>query len=308
MEKDLAIAIDLGGTNTKVALATRSGKIVWKTDFATASFPDPEQWIRKSMGEVKKAPLLKKGDYRFVGLGLGAPNANYYSGVIAHAPNLPFEKGEIPIRALLKTITGLDCKITNDANASALGEKLFGGAKAMNDFFSITLGTGLGSGIFVQGKILYGSDGMAGEMGHTNLVPDGRLCNCGKKGCLETYVSASGLMKTYLEFSEPKRTAHSALQVYELAIEGHSPAKKAFQITAELLGKQLADMAALFSPEAIFLSGGLTKSGSLLYDATLKAFNSHAMKHHKNKIAIRASELPGQDAALLGAAALVWEE
>ena len=252
-----------------------------------------------------------------IGVGVGAPNGNYYKGTIEHAPNLHW-KGIVPFLDMFSEYFDLPMILTNDANSAAIGEKVFGGAKELNDFIVVTLGTGLGSGLVTRGKLIYGHDGLAGELGHTNVYPDGRECNCGKRGCLETYASASGIKRTVFKLLATNNIDTSlrsytyesltAKKITEMALQGDPIALEAYEYTSDILGLKLADAAAVTSPEAIFLFGGLAKAGDIIVEATKKAFNTYLYPGYKGKVQIKLSELVDKNAAVLGASALVWSE
>lgn len=259
--------------------------------------------------------LIPKGQ-QIAGIGIGAPNGNYLKGTIEHAPNLAM-KGIVPLADLVGAYFDVPVYLTNDANAAALGEHIYGGAKNLRHFIMITLGTGVGSGIYIDGRMVYGHDGFAGELGHTTVIPNGRQCNCGKKGCLETYCSANGLRRTVFELlannieDSPLRqlsfnevTSH---KIYEFAMEGDTIANKAFEITGDILGKGLADAVAFSSPEAIFIFGGLANAGEILFNPLRISFENNLLPIFRNKIEIRKSELEAGTAAIVGASALVWE-
>ncbi len=313
MEKT-AIGIDIGGTNIELAWVKSDGSVIKNFSYKTKKFPDAEIFTEE-VGNLIVTENKVVEDAKISGIGVGAPNGNFYTGCIEFAPNLTW-KGEIKLAELLKQKTGLQTKLTNDANAAAFAEKLFGGAKKMNNFLVVTLGTGLGSGIFVNGKILYGSTGFAGELGHVTAIEGGRKCGCGKNGCLETYVSATGIVKTAKEFlalgkpdSELLKTeSFEAKDIFIAAQKGDKLAYKAIKYTGEILGKSLADYVALFSPEAIFLTGGLAKAHSLLIPEAEKVMNENMLKVFRGSVKILPSNLIKQNAGILGAAALVLQK
>lgn len=315
--KETAIGIDIGGTFTKFGLVDVDGNVLMEGSIPTYVHEtiDPfllslSQAINKGLDEISEP-------FEILGIGIGAPNGNYYKGTIEHAPNLNW-KGIIPFIEMFRKYFDLPMVLTNDANAAAIGEKVFGGAKDMNDFIVVTLGTGLGSGLVTRGKLIYGHDGLAGELGHTNVYPDGRECNCGKRGCLETYASASGIKRTVFKLlatnnvDTPLRSftyeSLTAKKITEMALAGDPIALEAYDYTADLLGLKLADAAAVTSPEAIFLFGGLAKAGDIIVEATKKSFNEHLYPGYKDKIKIKLSKLMDKNAAVLGASALVWSE
>jgi glucokinase len=260
------------------------------------------------------------GDYfttnrkEILGIGVGAPNGNFYTGTIDFAPNLPW-KGQIPLAQLLHDKFGIRVMLTNDANAAAIGEMVYGAAKGMKDFVMVTLGTGVGSGFVANGELIYGHDGFAGELGHTNAVRDGRQCGCGKKGCLETYTSATGIVKTVKEFLA--RDAKASLlrnienvtskDIFDAAEKGDALALEIFDYTGKILGQSLADVVAIMSPKAIVLFGGLAGAGKYIFEPTKKYMEDNLLKIWKGKIRIIPSELKESDAAVLGASSLVWE-
>jgi len=258
--------------------------------------------------------MTGKVAYNLKGIGIGAPNGNYLRGTIEHAPNLDFED-IVPLTDLIGKYFDVPVLLTNDANAAAIGEYVYGGARGMRDFIMITLGTGVGGGVFVNGEMLYGHDGFAAELGHTTAIPGGRQCNCGKLGCLETYCSANGLRRTVFELlassNKPSLLRNfsfkdiTSKEVFYKASEGDEIALMAFDRTAEILGKQMADFMAFSSPEAFFIFGGLAKAGDLLFNPLEKYFNNNLLTVYKNKAAIRKSELEEGNAAIVGASALV---
>ncbi|MCO6359772.1 glucokinase [Roseivirga pacifica] len=315
--RQTALGIDIGGTFTKFGLSDIEGNILMEGSIPTYTHKEIDQFLEALSTAIKENldKILEPID--IIGVGIGAPNGNYYNGTIEHAPNLHW-KGIIPFIDLFQKHFDLPMIMTNDANAAAIGEKVFGGAKDMNDFIVVTLGTGLGSGFVTRGKLIYGHDGLAGELGHTNVYPDGRECNCGKRGCLETYASASGIKRTVFKLlatnnvDTPLRNytyeSLSSKKITEMALQGDPIALEAYEYTSDILGLKLADAAAVTSPETIFLFGGLAKAGDILIEATKKAFNDYLYPGYKGKIQIKLSELMDKNAAVLGASALVWSE
>ncbi|MFL5753326.1 MAG: ROK family protein [Bacteroidia bacterium] len=306
MTQRLAAGIDIGGTNTVFGLIGENGKILDSSSVKTTDYSDPFE-----LTQVVSQKLLSMvpAGYRLEGAGIGAPNGNFYTGNIEFAPNLKW-KGIVPLATYFSE--ALHCKaiLTNDANAAALGEMIFGGARGMKNFLFITLGTGLGSGIVVNGEIVYGHDGFAGEVGHVITIPGGRLCGCGRRGCVEMYCSATGIKKTYLEkknSSDPDNKINSQA-IFEKAKEGEKEAIEAFEYTGEILGMILANSVLYTSPEAIFLFGGLAQSGDLIFDPTRKSFEENLLNIYKGKIELLPSRLKENDAALLGAASLIWKD
>ena len=310
-----AAGIDIGGTNTKIGIVSDRGEILSRKVIRTFDYRTPE--LFKS--EIIKILNESAGSFgpEISGIGIGAPNANYYTGCIEFAPNLPW-------KGIIDLVKGLDysgpVRITNDANAAAVGEKLFGAARDFTDFITVTLGTGVGGGIFCDSKLLYGKFGMAGEIGHVVSVPGGRKCNCGRKGCIERYCAAGGLVETALELVNTAEYGKSSLKgfdsktlttkiIYDAAIEGDAAALKTFDMTACYLASFLSDLVNLFSPEAIIISGGVAKSGSVLLDPLEKYFRNDLMEYYAGKeIRLMRSALPEQDAAIIGAASLAFQE
>lgn len=303
----LAVGIDIGGTNSRFGIVDANGKILVRDSIITTDFPDAKKFAKTIAHKISD---LLPNDSELVGVGIGAPNGNFFSGTIEFAPNLQWE-GIIPLAKYFSAALHCKAVLTNDAKAAALGEMLFGGAKGMKDFIFITLGTGLGSGIVVKGELVYGHDGFAGEVGHVIVVPGGRPCGCGRKGCLEKYCSATGMVTTYLEKSHlPKAKSNSidAKYIYELAKNGDKTAIDSFNQTGEMLGLALANSATYTRPEAIFLFGGLAQAGKLIFNPVKKSFEKNLLGIYKGKIKILPSKLREDDAAILGAASLVWKQ
>ena len=314
--KEVALGIDIGGTNTVFGFIDKEGISIAEGILPTQKHASVEDYIDElfQMVEAKRNTLSYQIDIR--GIGIGAPNASYYTGTIEAAANLRW-KGSIPLAKLVQKRLDIPVYITNDANAAAMGEKVFGGAKDMNHFLVITLGTGLGSGVFVNGDILHGHDGFAGEVGHMIVRKSGRECGCGRKGCLETYVSATGvkrsvykLLARHIGDSELRDVPFNKLtakMVAEAANRGDEVAKETFIYTATILGEVLANVVAVTSPEAIFLFGGLTKAGDILFNPVRETLEKNLLSVYKNKIRVLPSGLRN-NAAVLGAAALVWNK
>ncbi|MCF8241627.1 MAG: ROK family protein [Melioribacteraceae bacterium] len=306
------LGIDIGGTNTVFGLVTESGEIVQKDKIKTNSSDNVDLFFERLFQKLND--LFDR--YEVLGIGIGAPNANYYKTTIEYPPNLCWDY--VDVKAHIRKYTELPCALTNDANAAALGEMLFGAAKGMKNFIEITLGTGLGSGIVVDGKLVYGHDGFAGEIGHVIVKENGRECGCGRKGCLETYASASGIRRTVAELIGSTITKSklremdfnkvSAEMIYQAAVDGDELANKAFQITGEILGKTLSNSMAYLSPEAIILFGGLANAGDLIFDPVKSYMEENMLNIFKNKVKVLPSGLPESDTAVLGSAALIWEE
>ncbi len=315
LENALVAGIDFGGTNIEVGILDGEGRIVCSKSLPTSNFGQPGEFI-----EVLKdvlADMVPAGEGKLVGIGLGAPNGNYYTGSIEHAPNLNW-KGIVPLARLCSEATGVPAVLTNDANAAAIGEAYFGGARGMQNFISVTIGTGLGCGIFVDGELIYGHSGFAGELGHTIVVPNGRLCTCGRNGCLEAYVSARGLIQNTREALQEQGYGSPLAQldngslrpdaIFDAAIEGDLAALRAFETTGHYLGLSLANAAAILSPEAIFLFGGLMKAGDLLLRPTREYLDREILPILKGTVEVRTSSLTEKNAAVLGAGALAWSE
>ena len=303
-EKKYALGVDIGGTNTVVGLVDREGNVLGTDSVKTQSLPVLEEYVKTVSNMAKE--LLQKHNVALsdlVGMGIGAPNANYYTGNIEKAPNLPWKQDKVPLAKMISDELGIPVTITNDANAAALGEKMYGAAKNINDFIMITLGTGVGSGIVIDGKLVYGHDGFAGELGHVIVERDGRLCGCGRKGCLETYCSATGIVRTAKERNTPFQTSKD---IYDAAVKGDETAIDIFRETGTRLGRALADMVAFSSPEAIILFGGLAKAGDFIVKYTREAMEENLMPIYKGKVKILLSEMKDADAAVLGASALAW--
>lgn len=312
--KKLVAAIDIGGTNTVFGLVNEQGTILLKESVPTEHFPIPEDLVAVVCEHIKKAIAPFANDYELIGVGIGAPNGNYFNGTIEFAPNLKW-KGVVPLAKLFADRLHVKVALTNDANAAAIGEMMFGGAKGMKDFIFITLGTGLGSGIVVNGEMVYGHDSFAGEIGHVIVIPDGRQCGCGRKGCVETYCSATGIKRTYSDLlmshhdkSNLQARVADAKYIYDKALEGDQDALEAFRQTGEILGLVLANSVAYTSPEAIFLFGGLALAGDFIFKPTQDSFERNLLNIYKNKIKILPSQLKENDAAILGAASLILNE
>ncbi len=313
----LAIGIDIGGTGTKFGIVDRVGNVLFSSEISTRKHSDVNSFIDELYTELSKLIDNVGGIGRIKGIGVGAPNGNYYTGTIEYAPNLPW-KGIIPLARMMEDKFKIPVVLTNDANAAAIGEMMYGAAQGMKDFIMITLGTGVGSGIVANGKLVYGHDGFAGELGHTTIIPNGRLHEgTGKRGSLESYASATGVRLTTLEILE-KSTEPSSLRsvppdqidskkVYEAAIAGDAVAKEIFESTGAILGAALANFVMFSSPEAIILFGGLTKAGDLILKPTRESMEANLIQIFQNKVKILVSHLKESDAAILGASALAWD-
>ncbi len=323
--RKFSIGIDIGGTNTVFGIVNRRGDLLCQSSLPTTGYPHPEALL----AAIRSALLPKieeLGQEEFNGIGIGAPGANYYTGEITIAANLHWQ---LPV-ALSKLATAafaLPCAITNDAKAAAIGEMTYGAAKGMKDFILITLGTGVGSGFVANGQLIYGHDGFAGELGHTTAVRDGRACGCGRKGCLERYASATGIVATAMEqlaslpqekqteqiedslFLSWQRQGHiTASDIYRAATAGDPLALNTFSYTGRILGQALADAVAITGPQAIILFGGLTQAGHHIFNPVKAYMEEHLLSIYKNKVALLHSLLPQNDAAILGASALAWQD
>jgi len=317
MEKPYVVGMDIGGTNTVFGVVDQRGNVLATDSIKTQLYPTIEEYVDAVCDKLLPLIDSQGGVGKIKGMGVGAPNGNYYKGTIEMAANLPW-KGIIPLAALFEERLGVPVALTNDANAAAIGEMTYGAARGMKDFIMITLGTGVGSGIVVNGQLLYGHDGFAGELGHVIVRREnGRQCGCGRKGCLETYCSATGVARTAREFlvarSEPSLLREIPAEeivskdVYDAAVKGDKLAQEIFEFTGTILGEALADFIAFSSPEAIVLFGGLAKSGDYIMKPIQKAMDETVMKIYKGKTKLLVSELKDADAAVLGASALGWE-
>ncbi len=316
--KEFAIGIDIGGTTTKFGIVNRKGEIIMQDRIPSNEHEVAEDFIDDLYKKLK--PMIDSigGNENFVGIGMGAPNGNFYSGTIEYAPNLKW-KGIIPIADLMYKKFSLYTKLTNDANAAAMGEYIFGCTKGIKHFITITLGTGVGSGIVIDGKIVLGHDGFAGELGHTIIRPGGRQHKgTDAFGSLEAYASATGVRETAIELLTQYPEQESLLRnytineltseaVYDCAMQGDNIANEIFEFTGQILGESLANFIMFSSPEAIVLFGGLTKAGDLLLKPTRKAMEANLLPIFQNKVKLLFSELNEADAAILGASSLVWE-
>lgn len=314
----LAIGIDIGGTGTKYGIVDRDGNVLFSGEISTKKHNKIDSFIDELF--ISLSELIEKADGigRMKSIGVGAPNGNYYTGTIEYAPNLPW-KGIIPLANLIEAKFKLPVTLTNDANAAAVGEMMYGAAKGMKDFIMITLGTGVGSGIVANGQLIYGHDGFAGELGHCIVFPNGRMHEgTGKKGSLESYASATGVRLTAIEFlknSNEKSLLRKlpvdkldSKAVYEAAIEGDKLAIEIFNYTGKILGLALANAVMTTSPEAIILFGGLTKAGDLILKPTRESMEENLIKVFQNKVKLLLSHLKESYAAILGASALAWEK
>lgn len=319
MCKPYVMGVDIGGTNTVFGIVDARGQVVACDSIKTRKFTDFDEYVNELHRGMQHLIETHDAEGKIQGIGIGAPNANYYTGHIVNPPNLPWGK-DIPLaEKVSKAFGGIPVAITNDANAAALGEMTYGAARGMKDFIMITLGTGVGSGIVINGQLVYGTDGNAGELGHVIMKRNnGRMCGCGRTGCLEAYCSATGVARTAREFLELRPNEPSVLRtldidnitskdVYDAAVAGDKLAKEIFEYTGTILGEALADMVVFSSPQAIVLFGGLAKSGDLLMKPLKEAFDRSLMPVFRGKTKIIISELKESDAAVLGASALGWE-
>ena len=317
MGKDLVLGIDVGGQTTKCGVVDAEGKILAQCVIRSDQHTDAAEFT-DSLAEALHDLVTKAGvEGRILGIGMGAPNGNYYTGEIENAPNVAWARnGRVPLAQMLSDrMEGIPVILTNDANAAAVGEMRYGAARGMKNFIVITLGTGVGSGIVIDGKVVYGHDGFAGELGHTCAIRDGRPCGCGKKGCLEAYCSAVGAAKTAQEWlaesSEPSLlrglSKITSKDVYDAAKQGDALALRVFDYTGRILGRSLADFIAFSAPEAIILFGGLARSREFLEEPVRQAMNENVVSLWRNKVMLLFSPLKESDAAILGAAALAWD-
>jgi glucokinase len=318
ISQQYAIGIDIGGTNTKFGLVNHRGDISYHGAILTHKHEKIDDFI-EDLYQALEPAINDSGGLEYIrGIGIGAPNGNIYKGTIEYAPNLRW-KGIIPLAELIGKRFGLPARLTNDANAAAVGEMTYGSAKGMKDFIMITLGTGVGSGIVANGQLIYGHDGFAGELGHTITIPDGRLHpGTGHKGSLEAYASATGVARTALEFLEQRPKEDSLMRnfakeeidsrvVYDCAMQGDPMAMEVYQFTGKILGLAFANFVMFSSPEAIILFGGMSKAGDLILKPTREHMEKNLLPIFQNKVKIIFSELKEADAAILGASALVWE-
>lgn len=317
MEKPYVIGMDMGGTNTVFGVVDARGNVLSKSAVKTSTHDDVNLYINDIYEELM--PLIEEagGIEKFKGIGIGAPNGNYYTGNIEAATNLRW-KGVIPFAKLMSKKFGIPAALTNDANAAAIGEMTYGAARGMKHFIMITLGTGVGGGVVIDGKLVYGHDGFAGELGHvTSVRTNGRLCGCGKSGCLETYASANGVARTAREIIETSKEdsllrnipaeSITSKDVHDAALQGDKVALEIFEFTGKMLGEALADFVAFSAPEAFVLFGGLTKAGDYIKDPIVNHMEANLLSIWKGKVKVLFSQLKEADAAILGASALAWE-
>ena len=318
MTKPYVLGVDIGGTNTVFGIVDARGQVIASDSIKTKKHAEFDDYVEELHTNVERLLKANDAEDKIQGIGIGAPNANYYTGEIVNPPNLPWG----PVIPLAEKVSeafgGIPVAVTNDANAAALGEMTYGAARGMNDFIMITLGTGVGSGIVINGRMVYGHDGNAGELGHLVMKRNnGRMCGCGRTGCLEAYCSATGVARTAREFLEVRQDPSTlrnmdieditSKDVYDAAVAGDKIAKDIFEYTGNILGEAFADMIAFSSPQAIILFGGLAKSGDLLLKPIKESLDKHIMPIFRGKTQILISELKESDAAVLGASALGWE-
>lgn len=315
---EYAIGVDIGGTNTKCGIVNRRGEVLQYEQLSTPQYETPEEFVDALC--VRLNLMIEKvgGNAVIKGIGVGAPNGNYYTGTIEYAPNLRWV-GVVPLADMISERMNLATALTNDANAAAVGEMQYGAAKGMRDFITITLGTGVGSGIVANGQLIYGHDGFAGELGHTIIRPGGRPhWSTALKGSLEAYASATGVVLTAKEMLLAEPDAPSMLrkfnledltskQIFDCAMQGDDISQAVYRFTGQILGESLANFVMFSSPEAIILFGGLIKAGSLIFDPTIEHMERNLLPIFKNKVKVIKSDLHEADAAILGASALVWE-
>ena len=309
MSKQFALGIDIGGTNSAYGLVDNLGNIAYETSLPTTNFDQPEDLVLAIFNDLHKRDLIDS----IIGISIGAPNGNHFTGNIEYAPNLKW-KGIIPLAKLFQEKFNKPSQLTNDANAAAIGEKLFGNAKDLANFVTITLGTGLGSGIIIDNEIVYGEEGFAGEFGHIRVIPNGRICGCGRKGCLETYASSTGVKRSIQELDSVNKSSSillniehpEAIDVFEAAKNGDLFSNEIIEFTAQILGSSLADFACFSNPKAYVLFGGIAQSGEKFAERVKFYLEESLLSIFKNKIEIRISSLHDKNAAILGAAATVF--
>lgn len=318
IEKPYVIGLDMGGTNSVFGIVDQRGNIKSQTVISTKAYPDFDDYVKASVEALQPALDAVGGIQNVRAMGIGAPNGNYYNGTIEYAANLLWD-GVVPVAQKFEEALGIPVRVTNDANAAAMGEMTYGVARGMKNFIMITLGTGVGSGIVVDGKIVYGSDGFAGELGHFVIdhTENGRPCGCGRRGCLETYTSATGVARTAREMLETHREDSllrkldpgkiTSYDVFKAAEQGDKLALEIFDFTGRILGRSCADYTTFNSPEAFVFFGGLTKAGDYLMKPLRKAYEENVLNIFRGKAKLLVSSLNGSEAAVLGASALGWE-
>lgn len=315
--KSLVIGLDLGGTNSVFGVVDSKGEIIATTSIKTQAYPSVDQYIMESVKAIKQIAEQVGGMEKIRAMGIGAPCGNYYKGTIEHAANLVWAKGIVPLANMFVNELGIPVVVTNDAKAAAMGEMKYGVAVGMTNFVELTLGTGVGSGIVANGQLIYGFDGFAGELGHMIVEPDGRPCGCGRKGCLETYCSATGVVRTTIAMLEesPETTSLrdiatdklTSYEVYKAAMAGDTMAQEVFKQTGRRIGIACANIATFLSPEAFIFFGGLAQAGELLLRPIEEAYNENVLSLYKGKARFLMSGLDGAKAAILGASAIAWD-
>lgn len=315
--KSLVIGLDLGGTNSVFGVVDSKGEIIATTSIKTQAYPSVDQYIMESVKAIKQIAEQVGGMEKIRAMGIGAPCGNYYKGTIEHAANLVWAKGIVPLANMFVNELGIPVVVTNDAKAAAMGEMKYGVAVGMNNFVELTLGTGVGSGIVANGQLIYGFDGFAGELGHMIVELDGRPCGCGRKGCLETYCSATGVVRTAIAMLEESPEATSlrdiatdkltSYEVYKAAMAGDAMAQEVFKQTGRRIGIACANIATFLSPEAFIFFGGLAQAGELLLRPIEEAYNENVLSLYKGKARFLMSGLDGAKAAILGASAIAWD-
>lgn len=315
--KSLVIGLDLGGTNSVFGVVDSKGEIIATTSIKTQAYPSVDQYIMESVKAIKQIAEQVGGMEKIRAMGIGAPCGNYYKGTIEHAANLVWAKGIVPLANMFVNELGIPVVVTNDAKAAAMGEMKYGVAVGMTNFVELTLGTGIGSGIVANGQLIYGFDGFAGELGHMIVEPNGRPCGCGRKGCLETYCSATGVVRTTIAMLEESPEATSlrdiatdkltSYEVYKAAMAGDAMAQEVFKQTGRRIGIACANIATFLSPEAFIFFGGLAQAGELLLRPIEEAYNENVLSLYKGKARFLMSGLDGAKAAILGASAIAWD-
>ena len=315
--KSLVIGLDLGGTNSVFGVVDSKGEIITTTSIKTQAYPSVDQYVMESVKAVKQIAEQVGGMEKIRAMGIGAPCGNYYKGTIEHAANLVWAKGIVPLANMFVNELGIPVVVTNDAKAAAMGEMKYGVAVGMKNFVELTLGTGVGSGIVANGQLIYGFDGFAGELGHMIVEPDGRPCGCGRKGCLETYCSATGVVRTAIAMLEESSETTSlrdiapdkltSYEVYKAAMAGDAMAQEVFKQTGRRIGIACANIATFLSPEAFIFFGGLAQAGELLLRPIEEAYNENVLSLYKGKARFLMSGLDGAKAAILGASAIAWD-
>lgn len=315
--KSLVIGLDLGGTNSVFGVVDSKGEIIATTSIKTQAYPSVDQYVMESVKAVKQIAEQVGGMEKIRAMGIGAPCGNYYKGTIEHAANLVWAKSIVPLANMFVNELGIPVVVTNDAKAAAMGEMKYGVAVGMNNFVELTLGTGVGSGIVANGQLIYGFDGFAGELGHMIVEPDGRPCGCGRKGCLETYCSATGVVRTAIAMLGESSEATSmrdiatdkltSYEVYKAAMAGDAMAQEVFKQTGRRIGIACANIATFLSPEAFIFFGGLAQAGELLLRPIEEAYNENVLSLYKGKARFLMSGLDGAKAAILGASAIAWD-